>query len=960
MKKIILLAFAFISLNVVCAQTSVWDGSNSPIVNGNGTESDPYLIENAQHLAYLAYLVNNGVDADANHIVCANLWYKMMVNIDLNGSQAFQWIPIGFYNDGMNYYSFGGHLDGNGKTVANLYINTEAQQRSGLFGMINGASIKDLSIVGNSSINSAITNGAVVAYSSGIVNIDNVSNAANVSSSFSDAAGIVGYNEGYLTINNCSNTGNITAISIDNNARAGGMIAYSSGTAMMNFCYNTGKIAAEIFAGGIIGLSYNSQPLMVNYCYNTGNISANCAGGIIGRTSTGAAQITSSYNMGKISSNYYSGGIAGDRSAGTLKISNCYNTGTAAQAIIYTGTSSVINTYYLNTCSSNNSNGGIPKTEEFMKSPDMVTLLGYPFIQDNEPYCNDGFPIMSGVDYPASVKTTEATNVSQTKATLHGAFSAGTTTLIDKGFEYRLATASTFTTITLSGANTSFTLTDLVPGKQYQFRAFITIPESGKKYGATQAFTTLNITATTQEPTDITCFSATLHGTTNFGDATVLKQGFLLTKPTGDEKIEVSNTSTTLTHNLTDLPRATLFFYKTFCTTAAGTVYGELKQFTTLAFKQNGTSNLIENIDDLQLLSQLVGDGSAFNGQKFILVNDLTLPTSPNAVNPIGKYPNRPFGGEFDGNAKKIINMKIDNPTNSYQGVFSYTKNANIYKLGVENITATGKDYTGGIVGYAENTKINDCFVSGGAISASNYCGGLVGYQTQGANAVITSCYSTATVTGNENVGGLLGYSLQGTVKNSYAAGLVTGQSSATGALIGGAVNVTKSDCYFNEEITGQHIAIGETTPSGNEGNLTSAQMRKKDFVNKLNQGLSTPAWTTDNTPNINSGFAILLWQSNIVGIVETSPATSIQVYPNPTTGELRITNYELGINNEQLTINNVEIYDIYGKQQSSHHLIISSSHHLINISELPAGVYFVKISTEAGEVVKKVVKQYK
>jgi hypothetical protein len=71
---------------------------------------------------------------------------------------------------------------------------------------------------------------------------------------------------------------------------------------------------------------------------------------------------------------------------------------------------------------------------------------------------------------------------------------------------------------------------------------------------------------------------------------------------------------------------------------------------------------------------------------------------------------------------------------------------------------------------------------------------------------------------------------------------------------------------------------------------------------------------------------------------------------PNPTTGELTI-------NNEQLTINNIEIYDVYGKKLSSNHLITSSSNHHINISHLQSGIYFVKIITEAGEIIKKVVK---
>jgi len=76
----------------------------------------------------------------------------------------------------------------------------------------------------------------------------------------------------------------------------------------------------------------------------------------------------------------------------------------------------------------------------------------------------------------------------------------------------------------------------------------------------------------------------------------------------------------------------------------------------------------------------------------------------------------------------------------------------------------------------------------------------------------------------------------------------------------------------------------------------------------------------------------------------------NVKIAPNPTTGELTI-------DNGQLTIDNIEIFDVYGRKLLSNHLIVSSSHHLINISELSAGVYFVKISTKIGEVVKKVVK---
>jgi hypothetical protein len=86
------------------------------------------------------------------------------------------------------------------------------------------------------------------------------------------------------------------------------------------------------------------------------------------------------------------------------------------------------------------------------------------------------------------------------------------------------------------------------------------------------------------------------------------------------------------------------------------------------------------------------------------------------------------------------------------------------------------------------------------------------------------------------------------------------------------------------------------------------------------------------------------------VGINEQNPISGVSVYPNPTTGELRITNYEL-------RITSLEVFDVYGRALLSHKSPVSSETTL-DISHLAAGLYFVKIKTEAGEVVKKVTKQ--
>ena len=72
-----------------------------------------------------------------------------------------------------------------------------------------------------------------------------------------------------------------------------------------------------------------------------------------------------------------------------------------------------------------------------------------------------------------------------------------------------------------------------------------------------------------------------------------------------------------------------------------------------------------------------------------------------------------------------------------------------------------------------------------------------------------------------------------------------------------------------------------------------------------------------------------------------------ITLYPNPTNGELRIENGEL-------RIMSVEIFDVYGRKILVPSLTVLRSY---DLTVLHPGIYFVKITTEQGVVVKKVVK---
>ena len=83
--------------------------------------------------------------------------------------------------------------------------------------------------------------------------------------------------------------------------------------------------------------------------------------------------------------------------------------------------------------------------------------------------------------------------------------------------------------------------------------------------------------------------------------------------------------------------------------------------------------------------------------------------------------------------------------------------------------------------------------------------------------------------------------------------------------------------------------------------------------------------------------------------------AVSLQVYPNPTTVILNLIQ-EIA-DQARNNVRSIEIFDVYGRNVFSHKSIMSPET-TIDISYFSAGIYFVKVITEQGEVMKKVVKQ--
>ena len=83
---------------------------------------------------------------------------------------------------------------------------------------------------------------------------------------------------------------------------------------------------------------------------------------------------------------------------------------------------------------------------------------------------------------------------------------------------------------------------------------------------------------------------------------------------------------------------------------------------------------------------------------------------------------------------------------------------------------------------------------------------------------------------------------------------------------------------------------------------------------------------------------------------IEDNELPEISIYPNPTSGVLRIESGEL-------RIENVEIFNMMGKVCLVENMR-QNTEIVLDVSYLPAGMYFVRITTEDGVVTKKILKQ--
>lgn len=234
--------------------------------------------------------------------------------------------------------AFAGTFDGDGKTLSNVSVSGTTY--AGLFGYVNGATIKNLNVSVTSISGSTRAGGIVgqVNNSATITNCHVTTVDATSVIEAPNAGGIVGRTASTttdtLTISNCSNACPVSAI--DNTTQnIGGIIGTSIGASIEN-CYNfatvtsfdyTGTTTCNVYIGGIMGYAATNAT-EIAWCGNYGDVkmvsteTANYAGGIAGRINPGSCGIANCFNVGTLPTINTVGEILGYTGA-NITIANC-------------------------------------------------------------------------------------------------------------------------------------------------------------------------------------------------------------------------------------------------------------------------------------------------------------------------------------------------------------------------------------------------------------------------------------------------------------------------------------------------------------------------------------------------------------------------------------------------------------------------------------------------------------
>ena len=276
--------------------------------------------------------------------------FELMADLDFNDPESYAsgavdrgwsrseggtgWAPIATHS---REQGFSAPFDGNGYTIANLFINRPDADNVGLFGFarygpITNLGLTDVDVTGNDSVGGLVgTNSTYSIDASGGVR---ASYATGRVSGQDDVGGLVGQSD--YPIRHC-----YAAVDVSGRRMVGGLVG-SVRLFGVHSSYATGRVSGASSVGGLVGGSWTS----ITVSYATGAVSGQggmrnayyCdsggVGGLLGQACGGGAIVAASYATGRVTSPRIAGGLVGGRAGARPTIrSNYWDVETSGMAV---------------------------------------------------------------------------------------------------------------------------------------------------------------------------------------------------------------------------------------------------------------------------------------------------------------------------------------------------------------------------------------------------------------------------------------------------------------------------------------------------------------------------------------------------------------------------------------------------------------------------------------------------
>ncbi|GEM_PF-4749985 len=278
------------------AITLLSTNASGDFADGDGSDDDPYEIENWEHL-------DNVRDYK-------NVYFRLnnSLNSDTDGYEDIgdDWTPIGSLEE-----PFTGNFNARGYTIKNLVVDKGSEDNTGLFAFVgSGGTVRNLNLE-DADVSGADRVGSLVGTNSGT--ISNCSSTGNVSGD-SQVGGLIGFIKGG------SVSGSSSECIVEGQEYLGGFAGVSSGT--VSGSYAAGDVSGDNRVGGFVG-EVSAGEISSSYSSVNVDIQGNSIGGFAGVV---GGVVSRSYATGDVSGGNRVGGFVGEVTA-EGNISRSYATG---------------------------------------------------------------------------------------------------------------------------------------------------------------------------------------------------------------------------------------------------------------------------------------------------------------------------------------------------------------------------------------------------------------------------------------------------------------------------------------------------------------------------------------------------------------------------------------------------------------------------------------------------------